>query len=176
MRGTRLDAVFTSPRHGLIPTYAGNTQARSAARLSLRAHPHVCGEHDTWTPGIPNVKGSSPRMRGTPAQTGFSIEETGLIPTYAGNTQTVKAEVLGRRAHPHVCGEHTAPNAKPIPAPGSSPRMRGTPLSGCRRRLQFGLIPTYAGNTGMMLRLCGVNRAHPHVCGEHIPCRVLAEL
>ena len=112
---------------GLIPTYAGNTPNHTAVFLCAWAHPHVCGEHVVQVASATIFPGSSPRMRGTRRRTGGYRTDTGLIPTYAGNTRYRR---LGRwlpRAHPHVCGEHSVDIN--IPA------------------LSNGLIPTYAGNT-----------------------------
>ena len=50
---------------------------------------------------------------------------------------------------------------------GSSPRMRGTLPGACGLAPGFGLIPTYAGNTGCVGWPGLPSRAHPHVCGEH---------
>ena len=45
MRGTLVAAWQAFDGTGLIPTYAGNTPDRRAPGLTVRAHPHVCGEH-----------------------------------------------------------------------------------------------------------------------------------
>ena len=72
---------------------------------------------------------------------------SGLIPTYAGNTNIGVQNLNHCWAHPHVCGEHALLLAVAGAAKGSSPRMRGT-LGGCARDYRrAGLIPTYAGNT-----------------------------
>ena len=45
MRGT-LEGIFCGVHAlRLIPTYAGNTRAGTAAPITSSAHPHVCGEH-----------------------------------------------------------------------------------------------------------------------------------
>ena len=149
MRGTRGRSFAVAGSRGLIPTYAGNTSPRAKAYRSRRAHPHVCGEHAAAliTPAPP--PGSSPRMRGTPRK---RSHRTGT-----------------GRAHPHVCGEHTGENGEIEIHPGSSPRMRGTLVWGAAPAAGFGLIPTYAGNTTALSHSTGTNRAHPHVCGEHMP-------
>ena len=54
---------------------------------------------------------------------------------------------------------------------GSSPRMRGTRLFLRYKRGQVGLIPTYAGNTHTACFKRFKGRAHPHVCGEHLPAK-----
>ena len=132
-----------------------------------RAHPHVCGEHCDPIGPAPSPEGSSPRMRGTPANGCGVVGFSGLIPTYAGNTKIFDTKPGGARAHPHVCGEHCSNRETPEASPGSSPRMRGTPFYAFLKILKVGLIPTYAGNTIEKMSRGWYNRAHPHVCGEH---------
>ena len=90
----------------LIPTYAGNTMAGAPRRGRERAHPHVCGEHRYRCAGARYRGGSSPRMRGTRKNESGGSAVPGLIPTYAGNTQSSQTKQCRPRAHPHVCGEH----------------------------------------------------------------------
>ena len=86
-------------------------------------------------------------MRGTHRSMPPPHAHTGLIPTYAGNTVSLRPSVRIAR--------------------GSSPRMRGT-LGGRRHGYsRRGLIPTYAGNTTHLSSVCKPYGAHPHVCGEH---------
>ena len=91
--------------------------------------------------------GSSPRMRGTPEGEGQEDDVEGLIPTYAGNTESATTRTLPVRAHPHVCGEHRLVAFLHPRHEGSSPRMRGTHPLNASERILMGLIPTYAGNT-----------------------------
>ena len=78
----------------------------------------------------------------------------------------------GVRAHPHVCGEHPDKDRDRAGRAGSSPRMRGTRLGRISRWRTAGLIPTYAGNTMLKTPPERIFRAHPHVCGEHLPMPV----
>ena len=167
MRGTLLTSCTRVRLAGLIPTYAGNTSWRLPRRRASRAHPHVCGEHTATRTLLRTGMGSSPRMRGTPTRRFTCTNHQGLIPTYAGNTFYDAVGVDAGGAHPHVCGEHWASTSEIDFGPGSSPRMRGTPVAGREPAHSAGLIPTYAGNTqrlGLPARRGG---AHPHVCGEH---------
>ena len=108
MRGTPARSVARLLWRGLIPTYAGNTPKPPARRAHYRAHPHVCGEHlNLRKPGV-HIRGSSPRMRGTPEHHHDRQSSQGLIPTYAGNTWLGPYENRIFGAHPHVCGEHAA--------------------------------------------------------------------
>ena len=65
MRGTLVDDWDKFGKGGLIPTYAGNTPCIAMHAGHVRAHPHVCGEHDPKTGAVNKGAGSSPRMRGT---------------------------------------------------------------------------------------------------------------
>ena len=106
-------------------------------------------------------------MRGTPEVVYFHGLIVGLIPTYAGNTVLFVDFTCHVRAHPHVCGEHGIFGVIRRFRRGSSPRMRGTLAFHRLFAAWVGLIPTYAGNTGVSTSLSGTPRAHPHVCGEH---------
>ena len=88
MRGTRMCSNARIARAGIIPAYAGNTQARPFRRIRARDHPRVCGEHGRRVRRCPFPQGSSPRMRGTPVGREFRAVPHGIIPAYAGNTRT----------------------------------------------------------------------------------------
>ena len=167
MRGTLVVGVGMRTPSGLIPTYAGNTHRYRAGAARCGAHPHVCGEHLGDTSGENVVEGSSPRMRGTHRSSHRRRSYRGLIPTYAGNTNTLSMPGWRLRAHPHVCGEHFLSHSPGSSKLGSSPRMRGTPPTRRFGEDFTGLIPTYAGNTQVGAFTPGHLRAHPHVCGEH---------
>ena len=147
MRGTQQFLHNTSLQNGLIPTYAGNTRPGRFRWRFWRAHPHVCGEHSGPFPPLLVTRGSSPRMRGTPNILQQGLPLTGLIPTYAGNTGRAGGRSRRRRAHPHVCGEHSTVTVNASCESGSSPRMRGTLKKLKLFEVSVGLIPTYAGNT-----------------------------
>ena len=167
MRGTRLALLRFMFSFGLIPTYAGNTRCRIGHLPRDRAHPHVCGEHTHALSNSGNLRGSSPRMRGTLFSLVVECQLKGLIPTYAGNTSCGDEVSVFDGAHPHVCGEHFWTVKESSSTLGSSPRMRGTLRFRVDRFTVDGLIPTYAGNTRLRRRRAGRRRAHPHVCGEH---------
>ena len=86
MRGTHRIHRLINRVQGLIPTYAGNTRSIDTSTSPRRAHPHVCGEHKPASDTIRFIAGSSPRMRGTHNGIPPTHDASGLIPTYAGNT------------------------------------------------------------------------------------------
>ena len=70
--------------------------------------------------------------------------------------------------HPRVCGEHWRQVAHVFLHVGSSPRVRGTPVSICSRSSRSRFIPACAGNTAAGHTTRGPRTVHPRVCGEHI--------
>ena len=141
----------------------------------------------------PQVKGSSPRVRGKR----FSCRAVGafrrLIPACAGKTGVGEGEGEHVAAHPRVCGENPNSCTTWFRYRGSSPRVRGKRPGSARRSTNPRLIPACAGKTvarldqphqgGAHPRVCGENvarldqphqgRAHPRVCGEnHLPASV----
>ena len=96
----------------------------------------------------------------------------GIIPAYAGNTESALKRLVIRGDHPRVCGEHSSRRSFFSVAEGSSPRMRGTHYRAVRAARPHGIIPAYAGNTKRWPRLMCIFRDHPRVCGEH-PYRII---
>ena len=149
MRGTRLMLRRLVLDDGIIPAYAGNTTNAFRHIRDHRDHPRVCGEHALLHAMRNPVRGSSPRMRGTPtavvvchlvrgiipAYAGNTIQlilsdqsadNAGIIPAYAGNTFGNTSFTSDIKDHPRVCGEHELQTGGSVEVTGSSPRMRGT--------------------------------------------------
>ena len=68
MRGTLCFFQALMRYQGIIPAYAGNTWASAHTTRPARDHPRVCGEHRNVSVGNASMRGSSPRMRGTPIE------------------------------------------------------------------------------------------------------------
>ena len=128
MRGTLMRFPSRSARCGIIPAYAGNTMGFDSVACQEQDHPRVCGEHSAASCICSSSSGSSPRMRGTRRNAVRSSDSTGIIPAYAGNTCGIVHMANDTRDHPRVCGEHCLIVAVSHVIPGSSPRMRGTPI------------------------------------------------
>ena len=167
MRGTRHHARLETVETGIIPAYAGNTRERHGTVSDRRDHPRVCGEHLPASSGSCTRRGSSPRMRGTQKTTANTHHTSGIIPAYAGNTQSNTMRGASVWDHPRVCGEHGDNNEESIEDLGSSPRMRGTPYRQPVLAHGAGIIPAYAGNTRLQRYQHERCRDHPRVCGEH---------
>ena len=147
MRGTQGGVVVGGGAHGIIPAYAGNTPCIPVFCGMNGDHPRVCGEHRNPASVVAVGTGSSPRMRGTRGTRRLYGGGEGIIPAYAGNTRSHMCMSCVVRDHPRVCGEHRLDSIEKELATGSSPRMRGTLLSGNISSKIMGIIPAYAGNT-----------------------------
>ena len=106
MRGTLPDKVPDGFRPGIIPAYAGNTPICLFRACNQGDHPRICGEHSSAGAAKVTAKGSSPHMRGTLAGSYPRAALSGIIPAYAGNTQTFAEYARKGGDHPRICGEH----------------------------------------------------------------------
>ena len=71
---------------GIIPADARSTDLGARYSRRIQDHPHGCGEHITFRTVTRPVRGSSPRMRGTPWKMIHGLVSKGIIPTDAGST------------------------------------------------------------------------------------------
>ena len=167
MRGAQLLIVRGGPSVGIIPAYAGSTRLLARVFDLSGDHPRVCGEHRTFCREPVFVWGSSPRMRGARVSAGLDGLADGIIPAYAGSTETTDAIRPTVRDHPRVCGEHYGTAHHGAARVGSSPRMRGALDRPALRLPLMGIIPAYAGSTPDRPRTGSYYGDHPRVCGEH---------
>ena len=134
-----------------IPACAGNILVAASAvkrRLPTGSSPRVRGTSHT-THGVPpySVVGSSPRVRGTYIANAVVATAASwtVHPRVCGEHMRYKS--LLRPVHPRVCGEHAkfiSRNSTP-PGGGSSPRVRGTSLTGLKRYDHSGSSPRVRG-------------------------------
>ena len=135
-RGSSLRSVM-----GSIPACAGKPCPRRPPRARTRVHPRVCGEAG-WEPDQVNAElGPSPRVRGSPSESGGTGQYRGSI----------------RRAR------------VPVPAYGPSPRVRGSHEPVLADGATNGSIPACAGKPRLARPQWCPRRVHPRVCGEASP-------
>ncbi len=167
VRGTRSVSDGLIAMRRFIPACAGNTSLLKTEADLVSVHPRVCGEHRQSGPIGASGCGSSPRVRGTPAQRQTRVHPYRFIPACAGNTCRPQQPCMRRSVHPRVCGEHFCSRRRKRFSVGSSPRVRGTLCSEIYTSRTPRFIPACAGNT---IPGCFAHRdiaVHPRVCGEH---------
>ena len=167
LRGTPEKRVRDRQTHGIIPALAGNTNYPYQMVRRLWDHPRACGEHLARAFGRGRPAGSSPRLRGTLGVIDAHLRFLGIIPALAGNTRLRMSRRTWIRDHPRACGEHSITFDSRQLAPGSSPRLRGTPFTAAAPRPAVGIIPALAGNTAPACTRSLNAWDHPRACGEH---------
>ena len=167
MRGKLRLPQLTASSSGLIPAYAGKTIGQMPRSCQCWAHPRVCGENTLFAKINAQNCGSSPRMRGKLRSVRAPRPGRGLIPAYAGKTESLGSAEEAHRAHPRVCGENTPLARRGGVYLGSSPRMRGKPPLYETNSDRARLIPAYAGKTNSRKCTHARRPAHPRVCGEN---------
>ena len=167
MRGAPGEHIRDLVRQGIIPAYAGSTDAPREPRQLGEDHPRVCGEHSLRCDFRNPRLGSSPRMRGAHNERDDVELGVGIIPAYAGSTRRQLVFTYPHRDHPRVCGEHAPASTRRLVARGSSPRMRGAHTTGADNSFSDGIIPAYAGSTSERPSCRCRTWDHPRVCGEH---------
>ena len=166
MRGMLLGPAHVLRPRRIIPAYAGNAAPTSAISTTSPDHPRVCGECAPAPVGQYGGSGSSPRMRGMHGDAVALEPLKRIIPAYAGNASSSEYSRSGSADHPRVCGEcsnrdNTGPGMR-----GSSPRMRGMPMTIALASCNSRIIPAYAGNAPSKGEGSDGGSDHPRVCGE----------
>ena len=90
----------------IIPAYAGSTVVVPHFRAALGDHPRIRGEHLNSGAAHRVAQGSSPHTRGAHKNVFKAIEQTGIIPAYAGSTSLLLPLTPSSPDHPRIRGEH----------------------------------------------------------------------
>ena len=132
---------------GLIPAWAGKTRTHRLTHSRLTAHPRVGGENGQQSSDEGAPSGSSPRRRGKRILPADVHLIGGLIPAWAGKTNTRLEPNRRSQAHPRVGGENRKSSERRPNRWGSSPRGRGKLAGVGLDSLDERLIPAWAGKT-----------------------------
>ena len=76
-----------TPGAGIIPAYAGSTNAASPELCAVMDHPRIRGEHISCSRFVPAIMGSPPHTRAALALAGLLRRGFRIIPAYAGSTE-----------------------------------------------------------------------------------------
>ena len=105
VRGTHMRRRNELAAERFIPACAGNARRRWLHSEKATVHPRVCGERNCLIRNASRHRGSSPRVRGTPATHNRRACSPRFIPACAGNAPTVRRQLPHSAVHPRVCGE-----------------------------------------------------------------------
>ena len=106
-------------------------------------------------------------MRGKLALTRLPAHEPRIIPAHAGQTRASTTIRRHRADHPRACGANRFRWNLNHVASGSSPRMRGKPISMSSVVVDPRIIPAHAGQTCSVLTIMAGSADHPRACGAN---------
>ena len=147
MRGKLGSRVEQLERDRIIPAHAGQTVRYS--------HDHSV------------LNGSSPRMRGKPIHIIQHDPVPRIIPAHAGQTRWCRTGLVAASDHPRACGANGLMVMESFGGEGSSPRMRGKPLTNSYAKATERIIPAHAGQTGTARLWFYLSSDHPRACGAN---------
>ena len=166
MRGIRCPSPLRCCQRRFIPAHAGNSAAENICRAATPVHPRACGEFTRRAAADRQASGSSPRMRGIRSGGGGADRRRRFIPAHAGNSLPRRFRAGAPAVHPRACGEFALELPAVEAEHGSSPRMRGIPISRLDAEYEFRFIPAHAGNSSCGMRSSRTPTVHPRACGE----------
>ena len=122
------------------------------------------------SPGGVFSAGSSPHTRGARSSPTSHRSDGRIIPAYAGSTGDMAAQAAVPGDHPRIRGEHQCAGIRLGERSGSSPHTRGAPAPPPNSSTKSGIIPAYAGSTGLVTCISDAKRAgsSPHTRGAPI--------
>ena len=167
MRGKPMQTADKVDEHRIIPAHAGQTRPRPRTPVSPTDHPRACGANGSMTCAFRSCSGSSPRMRGKPAEVEETATGVRIIPAHAGQTALRRHPCTREPDHPRACGANTGKDAEKHFKDGSSPRMRGKHASYGFIQAFSRIIPAHAGQTECGTRARGRRTDHPRACGAN---------
>ncbi len=108
-------------------------------------------------------------MRGKRTESGRQERRVRIIPARAGQTAKCRPYSPPKTDHPRACGANTGACRSSHASAGSSPRVRGKPGWGRKRKAYLRIIPARAGQTTSAATSPEANTDHPRACGANRP-------
>ena len=112
--------------------------------------------------------GSSPHTRGLPAAQIEAMAQVGIIPAYAGPTNTAFGSRYLSRDHPRIRGAYIFAKLHGLNLLGSSPHTRGLHTTAIHQNADSRIIPAYAGPTLRLYPHNGWPKDHPRIRGAYL--------
>ena len=165
VRGSQSVMSASGLATGSIPACAGKPETAICPAISNGVYPRVCGEATYATRADMELRGLSPRVRGSPSLVNPEVAVAGSIPACAGKPPAACSRSDRPRVYPRVCGEAAPAGPAEYWKAGLSPRVRGSRPRRRRRRPE-GSIPACAGKPRAWYWRRHASRVYPRVCGE----------
>ena len=130
-------------------------------------HPRACGANGTSSMATSQATGSSPRVRGKRPMRHTMPSLRRIIPARAGQTGLSHASACYASDHPRACGANVIWRGVRSGPYGSSPRVRGKPVTSDDFMVSVRIIPARAGQTAYRSPLLMAAPDHPRACGAN---------
>ena len=150
---------------GSIPAGAGEPAENASMSAAMRVYPRGCGGAALRPGSATSQMGLSPRVRKSQIRNGLRLTATGSIPAGAGEPAMSNPTACGSRVYPRGCGGAAGARTAMPPAPGLSPRVRGSPTACVWPGGRVGSIPAGAGEPRPSSTLATRTWVYPRGCG-----------
>ena len=134
--------------------------------ITIRDHPHPCGEKNELKKAIKAGEGSPPPMWGKVNYFYSCVSYCGITPTHVGKRLLFRIKHQVRKDHPHPCGEKRSRLRLAGCQRGSPPPMWGKDTSRFGASVGTGITPTHVGKRLNADKGLVAREDHPHPCGE----------
>ena len=151
---------------GIIPTRVGTRSVDPIAVLIFWDHPHACGDKRKTVIKASVFVGSSPRVWGQASSNASTSENSFIIPTRVGTSQSHSCRASRSKDHPHACGDKSCRTKTATFGGGSSPRVWGQVVYTARSDSRLRIIPTRVGTSVLVENVAHFREDHPHACGD----------
>ena len=158
----------------IIPARAGPTHCLSCDGSDSTDHPRSCGANVTPITRYKQPRGSSPLVRGQPADVAPSAGQIRIIPARAGPTSKRRPAPATNSDHPRSCGANLVFCFRLVFCLGSSPLVRGQPRDSSGFADGGRIIPARAGPTLPQAIRSALTQDHPRSCGANRRSRPMA--
>ena len=128
VRGSLSDPLQDAAQYRSIPACAGEPASANNAPQTTKVDPRVCGGAAVCVVAGRQVRGRSPRVRGSRLTGRGWGDDHRSIPACAGEPGPLRSVPLPRRVDPRVCGGAIAARVARQKMRGRSPRVRGSQL------------------------------------------------
>ena len=104
LRGSLGQAARDPPHLGPIPAPAGQPRMGRSVRQVNKAYPRTCGAATANPLTMPDFRGLSPHLRGSPMTAANGSPLRRPIPAPAGQPASSRSAYFAARAYPRTCG------------------------------------------------------------------------
>ncbi len=169
VRGKRDRAGNRPAIRRIIPARAGQTRPPARRPRRRPDHPRACGANAVSFQSTARCSGSSPRVRGKLVSSARTAFHDRIIPARAGQTVHTVTPLSKTPDHPRACGANAVVRVDVRVSIGSSPRVRGKPVTSDDFTVFERIIPARAGQTSWHGQHTRVHSDHPRACGANSP-------